>query len=135
MYDNIKNVKRGDIFYADLPIGKGHVQGGIRPVLIISNDVGNKYSPVLIVCPLTTRDKKPLPTHTTINAQTKSTVLCEQQQCIDKEQLVSYVGTCTESEMKKVYIAVAISIGLNCIADFFKNSNNKNMNQEVVPVC
>lgn len=133
VYNNVSNVKRGDIFYADLPVGKGHVQGGVRPVLIISNDVGNRYSPVLIVCPLTTRDKKPLPTHTTINAQTKSTVLCEQQQCIDKEQLVSYVGTATESEMKKVDIALAISIGLNHITDFFKNCNN--INQEVVPVC
>lgn len=121
-----KDVKRGDIFYAELPYQDGHVQGGIRPVLIIQNDVGNKYSPTVIVVPLTTREKKALPTHVNIFAKTNSTCLCEQQTTIDKSRLKSYVTTASESEMRKVDVALAISVGLSKVTDFFKDNNSSN---------
>ena len=64
-YDNVKKneIKRGDIYYVNLPEQNGHVQGGLRPILIVQNDTGNKYSPTVIGCPLTTREKKKLPTN------------------------------------------------------------------------
>lgn len=120
--EQFKNVKRGDIFYADLP-QDGHVQGGVRPVLIIQNDIGNKHSPTVIVVPLTTREKKPLPTHTAIVAKTQSICLCEQQTTIDKSRLKAYISTATPAEMQKVDIALAISIGLGKIIDLFKHDD------------
>lgn len=117
-------VKRGEIYYADLPEGNGHVQGGTRPVIIISNDVGNKCSPVVIVAPLTTREKKPLPTHAKIKAKSDSMALLEQQTCIDKSRLGSYIGTATRAEMRKLDIALLISVGLNWAIDIFRNNNS-----------
>ena len=120
-----REIKRGDIYCADLPYDDGHVQGGIRPVLVIQNDIGNKYSPTVIVAPLTTKEKKPLPTHTVITARTKSVCLCEQQTTIDKSRLKEYVTSTTEAEMHKVDIALAVSIGLGKILDMFKGGCDK----------
>lgn len=124
-----REIKRGDIYYADLPYGEGHVQGGIRPVIVIQNDVGNRYSPTVIVAPLTTKEKKPLPTHTTITARAKSVCLCEQSTTIDKSRLKEYVTSATETEMHKVDIALAVSFGLGKILDMFKGGYDK----DVVP--
>ena len=89
-------VKRGDIFYADLGTVRGSEQGGIRPVLIVQNDIGNKYSPTVIVAPITSQDKTKLPTHVSLDMVNsglpkKSTVMMEQVRTLDKRDRKSVV--------------------------------------------
>lgn len=111
-------VKRGDIFYADLSPVVGSEQGGIRPVIIIQNDVGNKYSPTVIVAAITSQiNKAKLPTHVEISSEEyglnkDSVVLLEQIRTLDKKRLKEKIGHMTESDMKKVDEALAISVGL-----------------------
>ncbi|KXG74452.1 type II toxin-antitoxin system PemK/MazF family toxin [Thermotalea metallivorans] len=111
-------VKRGDIFYADLSPVIGSEQGGVRPVLIIQNDVGNKYSPTVIVAAITSQiNKAKLPTHIEISASeyglTKdSVVLLEQVRTIDKRRLREKIGHFDEEKMSKVNEALMISLGL-----------------------
>lgn len=111
-------VKRGDIFYADLSPVKGSEQGGIRPVLVVQNDVGNKYSPTSIVAAITSQiNKAKLPTHIEIGATeyglTKdSVVLLEQIRTIDKLRLREKVGHFDEEMMNKVNECLLISLGL-----------------------
>lgn len=111
-------VKRGDIFYADLSPVIGSEQGGIRPVLVVQNDVGNKYSPTIIVSAITSQiNKAKLPTHVEINALeyglTKdSVVLLEQIRTIDKRRLREKLGHLDEEMMNKVDDALLISFGL-----------------------
>ena len=92
----MKEIKRGEIYYADLSPVRGSEQGGIRPVLILQNDVGNKYSPTTIVAAITSRTTKAcLPTHVSFTAdfmKAESIVLLEQIRTIDKERLANYVG-------------------------------------------
>lgn len=110
----IAAIKRGQIYYADLSPTLGSEQGGKRPVVIIQNDTGNRHSPTVIICPLTTQVKNPLPTHATlISDKCKgSTVLCEQPRCIDKMRLSTYLGKCTPSEMARIDKALKISLNL-----------------------
>jgi len=111
-------VKRGDIFYADLSPVIGSEQGGIRPVLVVQNDVGNKYSPTIIVSAITSQiNKAKLPTHVEINALeyglTKDSVLLlEQIRTIDKRRLREKLGHLDEEMMNKVDDALLISFGL-----------------------
>ena len=111
-------VKRGDIFYADLSPVIGSEQGGIRPVLVVQNDVGNKYSPTIIVAAITSQiNKAKLPTHLEISALeyglTKdSVVLLEQIRTIDKRRLREKIGHFDEEMMNKVNDALMISFGL-----------------------
>ena len=111
-------VKRGDIFYADLSPVVGSEQGGIRPVLVVQNDVGNKYSPTVIAAAITSRiNKAKLPTHIEIEAadyglQKDSVVLLEQIRTIDKKRLREKIGRLDEIQMIKVNDAIAISFGL-----------------------
>jgi mRNA interferase MazF len=111
-------VRRGDIFYADLSPVIGSEQGGIRPVLVVQNDVGNKYSPTIIVAAITSQiNKAKLPTHVEINALeyglTKdSVVLLEQIRTIDKRRLREKIGHFDEEKMNKVNEALLISFGL-----------------------
>jgi len=111
-------VKRGDIFYADLSPVIGSEQGGIRPVLVVQNDVGNKYSPTIIVAAITSQiNKAKLPTHVEISALeyglTKdSVVLLEQIRTIDKRRLREKIGHFDEEMMNKVNDALMISFGL-----------------------
>lgn len=111
-------VKRGDIFYADLSPVIGSEQGGVRPVVIVQNDVGNKYSPTIIVAAITSQiNKAKLPTHIEISALeyglTKdSVVLLEQIRTIDKKRLREKVGHFDEDLMNKVNEALLISFGL-----------------------
>lgn len=111
-------VKRGDIFYADLSPVVGSEQGGIRPVIIIQNDVGNKYSPTVIVAAITSQiNKAKLPTHVEISSEEyglnkDSVVLLEQIRTLDKKRLKEKIGHMTESDMKKVDEALSISVGL-----------------------
>lgn len=113
------NVKRGDIFYADLSPVVGSEQGGIRPVIIIQNDIGNKYSPTVIVAAITSQiNKAKLPTHVEISSEEyglnrDSVVLLEQVRTLDKKRLKEKIGHMTEEDMKKVNKALLISIALD----------------------
>ena len=110
----IQDVKRGEIYYADLNPVTGSEQGGTRPVLILQNDIGNRYSPTVIVASITGRDKKKLPTHVAINTETlpkNSIVLTEQIRTIDKQRLYEYIDQLDEKQMSEVENAVDISLG------------------------
>ena len=111
-------VKRGEIYYADLSPVIGSEQGGVRPVLIIQNDVGNKYSPTVIAAAITSQqDKAKLPTHKSVEAegsglQKNSIVLLEQVRTIDKRRLKEKMGNLDISMMDKVDRALSVSFGL-----------------------
>ncbi len=112
------NIKRGDIFYADLSPVVGSEQGGIRPVLIVQNDVGNKFSPTVIAAAITSRQSKAnLPTHIMLDADRSgllkdSVVLLEQIRTIDKRRLKEKMGSLEDSSMNEVDRAISISFGL-----------------------
>ena len=110
----MREIKRGDIYKADLSPVVGSEQGGIRPVVIVHNDMGNRYSPTIIVVPITTRlNKKNLPTHTKINNSSllkESIALMEQIRTIDKSRLIEFIGVLNESEMNRITEALRISI-------------------------
>ena len=112
-------VKRGDILYADLSPVVGSEQGGVRPVLVIQNDIGNKYSPTIIIAAITSQiNKAKLPTHIEISAEeyglTKdSVILLEQIRTIDKKRLKERVGHLSDELMKKVDECIQISFGLS----------------------
>ncbi len=111
-------IRRGDIYYADLSPVIGSEQGGVRPVLIVQNDVGNKYSPTIIAAAITSQiNKAKLPTHIEIDAETfgltkDSVVLLEQVRTIDKQRLKDKIGRMDEGLMSKVNDALSISFGL-----------------------
>ena len=112
-------IKRGDMFYADLSPVVGSEQGGIRPVLIIQNDTGNKYSPTVIAAAITSQTgKNRLPTHIEINSdelglKSNSIVLTEQIRTIDKSRLKEKIGHIDDEKiMNKVNNAVGVSFGL-----------------------
>ena len=112
------NVKRGDIYFADLSPVIGSEQGGVRPVLVVQNNVGNKYSPTIIIAAITSQiNKARLPTHVEINAPDfglpkDSVVLLEQIRTIDKKRLREKIGKFDEDMMKIVDEALKISIGI-----------------------
>lgn len=113
------NIKRGDIFYADLRPVIGSEQGGIRPVLIIQNDTGNKHSPTVIVAAITSKmNKAKLPTHIELDSKRcdivkDSVILLEQLRTIDKKRLKDKVCHIDENIIKKVNEALLISLELN----------------------
>ncbi len=112
------NIKRGDIFYADLSPVVGSEQGGIRPVLIVQNDVGNKFSPTVIAAAITSQQAKAkLPTHIQLGAQQcglmkDSVVLLEQIRTLDKKRLKEKMGCLDTGAMNEVNKAINISFGL-----------------------
>ena len=112
------SVKRGDIYYADLSPVVGSEQGGLRPVLIIQNDVGNRYSPTVIAAAITSRmGKTRLPTHIDVFAERAglakdSVILLEQIRTLDKRRLKEKMGHLDESLMREVNTAIAVSFGL-----------------------
>ncbi|MGG1312839.1 MULTISPECIES: type II toxin-antitoxin system PemK/MazF family toxin [Cohnella] len=111
-------VKRGDIFYADLSPVVGSEQGGVRPVLVIQNDIGNRFSPTVIVAAITAQiQKAKLPTHVEIDSkfygmERDSVVLLEQIRTIDKQRLTDKITHLDEEMMRKVDDALQISVGL-----------------------
>ena len=111
-------VKRGEIYYADLSPVVGSEQGGVRPVLIVQNDVGNKYSPTVIAAAITSqREKNKLPTHIQVEAHGSglsrdSIVLLEQIRTIDKRRLKERMGSLDNASMDQVDKALSISFGL-----------------------
>ena len=112
------NVSRGDVFYADLNPVIGSEQGGVRPVLIIQNNIGNKYSPTVIVSAITSKiDKAKLPTHLEISSETSnlekdSVILLEQIRTIDKKRLQRHVTHLNDEILEEVDRAIEISLGL-----------------------
>ena len=112
-------VRRGDIYYADLSPVVGSEQGGMRPVLIVQNDTGNKHSPTVIAAAITSQiNKARLPTHIELQANTygltkDSVILLEQIRTIDKRRLKEHMGRLDEEMMSKVDNAIAVSFGLH----------------------
>ena len=112
-------VKRGEIYYADLSPVVGSEQGGIRPVLIVQNDVGNKYSPTVIAAAITSqRFKTNLPTHIQVNANEcglskDSIVLLEQVRTIDKRRLKERMGNLDTADMDRIDKALSVSLGIS----------------------
>ncbi|EIT87425.1 type II toxin-antitoxin system endoribonuclease NdoA [Fictibacillus enclensis] len=111
-------VKRGDVYFADLSPVVGSEQGGIRPVLIIQNDIGNRFSPTVIVAAITAQiQKAKLPTHVEINAkkygfERDSVILLEQIRTIDKQRLTDKITHLDDEMMRRVDEALQISLGL-----------------------
>lgn len=111
-------VKRGDIYYADLSPVVGSEQGGTRPVLIVQNDIGNRYSPTVIAAAITSQvNKARLPTHIELGARTcglskDSVILLEQIRTLDKRRLRERMGQLDEAAMSRVDNAIAVSFGL-----------------------
>lgn len=109
-------VYRGEVYYADLSPVIGSEQGGLRPVLIIQNNIGNKHSPTTIVAPITSRfTKKSLPTHIPLSncgLEKDSIVLCEQLRTIDKRRLREKMGEMDEKDKVALDKAISISLGL-----------------------
>lgn len=116
-------VKKGDLYFADLSPVVGSEQGGLRPVLVVQNDVGNKYSPTIIVAAVTSqKNKAKLPTHVAIDAEgnglsKNSVVLLEQLRTIDKQRLKERIGTLDQGLLPDVNDALSVSLG---IADSFE---------------
>lgn len=111
-------VKRGDVYFADLSPVVGSEQGGIRPVLVIQNDIGNRFSPTVVVAAITAQiQKAKLPTHVEIDAkrygfERDSVILLEQIRTIDKQRLTDKITHLDEEMMEKVDEALQISLGL-----------------------
>ncbi|MFX3674888.1 MAG: type II toxin-antitoxin system PemK/MazF family toxin [Paenisporosarcina sp.] len=112
------NVKRGDVFFADLSPVVGSEQGGTRPVLVIQNDIGNRFSPTVIIAAITAQiQKAKLPTHVEINAskygfERDSVILLEQLRTIDKSRLTDKITQLDDVLMEEVDEALEISLGL-----------------------
>ena len=110
-------MRRGEIYRADLDPVLGSEQGGVRPVLIVQNDLGNKTSPTVIVAPLTSRPKRAdLPTHVRIlppegGLRLPSQVLCEQVRTLEKSRLTDYLGQLSEESLSRVDAALRAAMG------------------------
>lgn len=110
-------VKKGDLYFADLSPVVGSEQGGVRPVLVVQNDVGNKYSPTIIVAAITSQSKTKLPTHVELAAtqgglSKNSVVLLEQLRTIDKQRLKERIGTLSDAQIPSVNEALSVSLGI-----------------------
>ncbi len=118
------DIKRGEIYYADLSPVVGSEQGGSRPVLILQNDMGNRHSGTTIVAAITSElDKPQLPTHVIFTAdglKTESLVLLEQIRTIDKSRLGRYVGKADKATMGRIDYAVIKSLGLKAMEELLK---------------
>lgn len=118
MNDTNREIRRGDIYYAGLDPAVGSEQGGMRPVLVLQNNVGNRYSPTVIVAAITSRTAKHrLPTHVPLGGMVSglhrdSAVLLEQVRTIDRSRLREYIGTLGAADMEAVDTAIQISFGL-----------------------
>lgn len=114
----MNTIRRGDIYYADLSPVVGSEQGGVRPVLIVQNDIGNKYSPTVIAAAITSKtDKNKMPTHIDVLAdefglEKNSVILLEQIRTLDKKRLREKMGHLDENVMNEVNSAISVSFGL-----------------------
>lgn len=109
------NIKRGDLFLVELS-GQGSEQSGIRPAVIIQNNVGNKVSPTTIIVPLTSQKKKEIPTHVELNSDDgvlkPSTALCEQPCVIDKSRLIKKLGTVSNNKIQEINQKIMFNLGI-----------------------
>jgi len=116
-------IKRGELYYADLSPVVGSEQGGVRPILIVQNDTGNKYSPTIIAAAITSQlGKARLPTHIELSANEfglvkNSVILLEQIRTLDKRRLKERIGALSESTMRKVNTALLISVVVSSNVD------------------
>jgi mRNA interferase MazF len=135
---NIVTVRRGDIYYADLSPVVGSEQGGYRPVLIVQNDVGNKYSPTVIAAAITSKmSKAKLPTHIDVFASQvglakDSVILLEQIRTIDKQRLKEKMGHLDDSVMNEVNDAITVSFGLGSYKEETQNTPTTQASQEAL---
>lgn len=128
-------VLRGDIFYADLSPVVGSEQSGIRPILVVQNDIGNKYSPTIIAVAITSKIKNKMPTHIEIDGSKygldkKSVILAEQIRTLDKKRLKEKVGSLDKYTLDKVKHAIEISCGLRgkvSFDEYIKYLSRENM--------
>lgn len=125
-YKKYDEIRKGDIFIVVLPKDNGHVQGGIRPCMIVSNNKGNIFSPNVTIVPLTSQQKKLLPTHVLLNAgcgglEKDSTVTAEQLMTIPKKDLGNYIGRLNDNEIAAVDTALMVSLGLPVKTDRINN--------------
>lgn len=109
--------KRGDIYLVDWSPGRGSEQAGVRPALIIQNDLGNRFSPTVVVATISTKNKKAYPFHVLVSPEESglpedSIVKLEQIMTIDKERLIRKVGSLSDKKMEEVEIAIHRSLGL-----------------------
>jgi len=113
------SIKKGDLYFADLSPVMGSEQGGVRPVLVVQNNVGNKFSPTIIVAAITSKkNKSPIPTHVEIAADgnglaKNSVILLEQLRTIDKQRLKERIGSIDKTRLPEVNEALSISLGIN----------------------
>lgn len=133
--DNSNIIQRGDMYYAQLDPVKGSEQGGMRPVIIIQNNIGNKFSPTVIVVPVTSQSKKTdLPTHVVIDGckdvSYGSMALLEQIKTIDKTRLGDFICHLDKDYMKKIDSALMISCGLSEVKD-----SRRKMEMCLCPFC
>ena len=131
-----RTIQRGDIYYADLNPVIGSEQGGTRPVLIIANDTGNKYSPTVIIAAITSRvrTKAKLPTHTAIKdfegLSKDSVILLEQIRTIDKKRLREHIGMLDSQQILTADNALLISLGLDKTLSLYGTSNRSYIENE-----
>lgn len=124
-------IKKGDVYYADLTPVMGSEQGGIRPVLIIQNDVGNRFSPTVIAAAITSsKGKRELPTHIRLKSDLQglhenSIALLEQVRTIDKGRLKEYIGRLNTNTMHDIDYAIAVSFGIDSILRQYTNSGDR----------
>lgn len=124
-----KKILKGDIFYARLDETIGSEQGGVRPIIVLQNNVGNKYSPTVIVASITSKvKKKDLPTHVLLGCEfglnEESMVLVEQIRTIDRFRLKDFIGSVDKNTMERVDAAIIASFGLDC------EINNERVNRK-----
>lgn len=111
------NIRRGEIYLVDLGVQKGSIQSGKRPVVVISNNMNNQYSPTINVLPITSKNKNNIPVHVNVGIKEglsqESTVLTEQVVTINKNQIKKYVGKCNKYKMYEIEKALLIQNGIN----------------------
>ena len=124
MVFDMNQIKRGEIYFADLSPVVGSEQDGIRPVLILQNDMGNRYSPTTMVAAITGRKTKTeLPTHVRISVaglKSESIVLLEQIRTIDKSRLGEYVGKLSKNDMGRIDHAIIVSLGIKTMEELLR---------------
>jgi mRNA-degrading endonuclease toxin of MazEF toxin-antitoxin module len=139
-----QEIKRGDIWLANLGEGVGSIQGKLRPVVIVQNNMGNQYSPTLTCIPLTSQNKKQLPTHVLLKNTTcllsLSIALCEQITTLSKGMLSRYIGEVSSVDMQEIERAIKIQTGIKddldilSICNFINESSNIKMIVDIFKV-
>lgn len=128
---------RGDIFYVEKNFHhEGAIISGSRPAVVVSNDIGNKHADFVEVVYLTSKDKKPLPTHANVICKMPSIAMCEQVDSVQKDRLGDFIRSCTADEMKEIDNALMVSLGLDglveTIAPKYNNQYSESVQVEVL---